>query len=157
MMMMGTRKSQKPDMRGGRRANAGRKPTWKNQDTITIRVPKIIATQVILLARRLDSGETIELITESNFPENDSVINSIPTGHENITESKIESHEIIRESSIENRELDSDCVIKSITSYSQAIEIAKKILKHKKSTRVSIAEIISKIYEQTLSPDDLKS
>lgn len=154
---MGTRKSQKPDLRGGRRANAGRKPTWKNQDTITIRVPKIIATQVMLLARRLDYGENIELDTESNSLENDSVSNSICPNHENITKSKLESHEIIRESNIENRELDSDCVSKSITSYNQAIEIAKKILKHKKSARVSIAEIISKIYEQTLSPDDLKS
>ena len=44
---MGTKKSQKPDYRGGRRENAGRKPTWNNKDTITIRVPKLIATQVM--------------------------------------------------------------------------------------------------------------
>jgi hypothetical protein len=56
-MVMGTKKSQKPDHRGGRRENAGRKPTWNNKGTITIRVPKLIATQVMLLARRLDSGE----------------------------------------------------------------------------------------------------
>jgi hypothetical protein len=39
-MVMGTKKSQKSDRRGGRRENAGRKPTWNNKDTITIRVPK---------------------------------------------------------------------------------------------------------------------
>jgi hypothetical protein len=40
---------------------------------------------------------------------------------------------------------------------SQAIEIAKKILKHKKSARTSIAKLISKLYSITLSPEDLKS
>lgn len=155
-MVMGTKKSQKPDLRGGRRENAGRKPTWNNQDTITIRVPKLIATQVMLLARRLDSGEIIELDTESKSSENDFVIKSIFSNYET-TKSELENHEIIIQSNIESRELDYDYVTKSISSYSQAIEIAKKILKHKKSARISIAEIISKIYEQTLSPDDLKS
>lgn len=157
IMVMGTKKSQKPDHRGGRRENAGRKPTWNNKDTITIRVPKLIATQVMLLARRLDSGENIELDTESKSASNDFVIQSSFAGYESITKSELENHEIIIQSNIESRELDIDFVTKSISSYSQAIGIAKKILKHKKSARISIAKIISKIYEQTLSPDDLKS
>ncbi len=41
---MNTKKSQKPNYRGGRRENAGRKPNWNNKDTITIRVQKFIAT-----------------------------------------------------------------------------------------------------------------
>lgn len=53
--------------------------------------------------------------------------------------------------------MDSDFVTKSTISYSQAIEIAKQIVKSKKSARVSVAKIISEIYQQTLSPDDLKS
>ena len=154
---MGTKKSQKPDLRGGRRENAGRKPTWNNKDTITIRVPKLIATQVMLLARRLDSGENIELDTESKFPDNEFVIKSSFADYETITKSELENHQIIIQSNIESRERESDFVTESIPSYSQAIEIAKKILKHKKSARISIAKIISKIYEQILSPDDLKS
>jgi hypothetical protein len=156
-MVMGTKKSQKPDHRGGRRENAGRKPTSNNKGTITIRVPKLIATQVMLLARRLDSGENIELDTESKSADNDFVIKSNPSDYETITLVELENHEIIIQSNIESRELESDFVAESIPSYTQAIEIAKKILKHKKSARISIAKIISKIYEQTLSPDDLKS
>ena len=156
-MVMNTKKSQKPDYRGGRRENAGRKPTWNNKNTITIRVPKLIATQVMLLARRLDSGENIELDTESKIANNDFVIKSSSADYETITKSELENHQILIQSHIESREGESDFVTESILNYSQAIEIAKKILKHKKSARISIAKIISKIYEQTLSPDDLKS
>jgi hypothetical protein len=154
---MGTKKSQKPDHRGGRRENAGRKPTWNNKDTTTIRVPKLIATQVMELAHRLDSGKTIELDTESKPVNNDCVIKSNLADYETITKSLLANHEIIIQSNIESREGESDFVTESMPSYSQAIEIAKKILKHKKSARISIAKIISKIYEQTLSPDNLKS
>lgn len=156
-MVMGSKKSQKPDLRGGRRENAGRKPTWNNKDTITIRVPKFIAAQVMELAHRLDCGEYIELDTESKMPNHDFVIQSNCREYESITKSELENHEIIIQSNQESRELESDFVTKSIPSYSQAIEIAKKILKHKKSARISIAKIISKIYEQSLSPEDLKS
>ena len=117
------------------RENAGRKSNWKNKDTITIRVPTAIVSRVIDAAHKIDSGETIELDTESKTNEN----------------------EIITQSNQECQELKSDFVTKSILSYSQAIEIAKQILLSKKSARISIAEMISKIYQQTLSPEDLKS
>ena len=139
------------------RENAGRKATWNNKDTITIRVPKLIAIQVMELAHRLDSGENIELDTESKLANSDFVIKSKFLGYENITKSESENHEIITPSNQESRELEYDFVTKSIPSYSQAIEIAKKILKHKKSARITIAKIISKIYEKSLSPEDLKS
>ncbi len=155
-MVTGSQKSLKRDLRGGRRENAGRKPIWNNKDTITIRVPKLIATQVMELAHRLDSGENIELYTKSKAEDSDFVIKSNSAKHENITKSEAEINEIITQSNQESRELEDDFVTKSILSYSQAIEIAKKIFKHKKSARISIATLISKIYEQTLSHEDLK-
>lgn len=154
---MGSKKSQKPDRRGGRRENAGRKPTWNNKDTITIRVPKFIAAQVIELAHRLDCGEQIEFNTESEMAKSDFVIKSSFGTNENVTKSNKENDEIIIQSNQGSQEEKIDLVTKSIPSYSQAVEIAKKILKHKKSARISIAKIISKIYEQSLSPEDLKS
>lgn len=93
-MVMSSKKSQKPDLRGGKRENAGRKPTWNNKDTITIRVPKFIATQVMELARRLDSGENIELDTKSNSAGNDFVIKSKFRDSENITKSELENIEL---------------------------------------------------------------
>jgi hypothetical protein len=141
-----TKKSLKRDGRGGRRENAGRKSIWKNKDTITIRVPRAILFQVIEVAHRIDSGENIELNTESITEEPKKVIKS-----------KASINEIITQSNKESEELKSDFVTKSILSYSQAIEIAKQILKSKKSARISIAKIISEIYQQTLSPDDLNS
>ena len=153
--MMSIKKDIKRDLRGGRRENAGRKATWNNKDTITIRVPKVIAKQVMELAHRLDYGEDIELDTESKTADNDFVIKSSFPEDENITKSESENYEIMINQ--ESREFNSDFVTKSMPNYSQAIEIAKKILKHKKSARISIAKMISKIYKQSLSSEYLKS
>jgi uncharacterized protein YdaT len=143
---MRTKKLLKRDGRGGRRENAGRKSNWKNKDTVTIRVPRAIVFQVIEAAHKIDSLEDIELKTES-----------IAEKYDFDTESKTNNNEIVKKSNKEAQKLESDFVTKSILSYSQAIEIAKQILLSKKSARVSVAKIISEIYQQTLSPDDLKS
>ncbi|AUB34989.1 ABC.PE.P1, peptide/nickel transport system permease protein [Nostoc flagelliforme CCNUN1] len=122
---------------------------------VLVIVPKIIAAQVMELARRLDYGENIELDTKSKSLDNDFVIKSNFADDENITKSQFLNQKIIRQSNQKSPGI--DFVTKSIPSYSQAIKMAKKVLKHKKSARISIAKIISKIYEQSLSPDDLKS
>ena len=63
--------------RGGTRVGAGRKSTWASRRKITstklIRVPKEFADQLLDIARRLDSGEAFDLVTES---EKDSVTKS---------------------------------------------------------------------------------
>ena len=43
--------------RGGNRQGAGRKGGWKNSETQVIRVPKILAAQILEYAKKLDSGE----------------------------------------------------------------------------------------------------
>ena len=73
---MSAKKSLKRDRRGGKRENAGRKSNWKNKDTITIRVPRAIGSRVIDAAHKIDSGETIELDTESKTNENEIITQS---------------------------------------------------------------------------------
>jgi uncharacterized protein YlxW (UPF0749 family) len=55
--------------RGGRRENAGKKSTWSSgrsfAETKVIRVPTEFAEQLLDVARRLDAGESIELVTNS--------------------------------------------------------------------------------------------
>jgi hypothetical protein len=51
--------------RGGHREKAGRKSGWKHSETQTIRVPKVFAAQLLDYARRLDSGEDLELARSS--------------------------------------------------------------------------------------------
>ncbi len=51
--------------RGGRREGAGGKPTWKNGKTKTIRVPVVLAEEILRIARQLDEKGTIEYDTES--------------------------------------------------------------------------------------------
>jgi hypothetical protein len=51
--------------RGGHRENAGRKTTWVHAETQVIRVPKIFAPQLIQIAKSLDRGESLELVTQS--------------------------------------------------------------------------------------------
>ncbi|MBR8832937.1 MAG: hypothetical protein DSM106950_02550 [Stigonema ocellatum SAG 48.90 = DSM 106950] len=95
-MEMTTKKLLKRDTRGGRRENAGRKSNWKNKDTITIRVPRAIVFQVIDLAHRIDSGETIELDTESRAAQNEIITQSNQNDQElkpdSVTKSILFSH-----------------------------------------------------------------
>jgi len=51
--------------RGGARDNAGRKSGWVNLKTKLIRVPEVIESQLIAIAKKLDRGESIELETKS--------------------------------------------------------------------------------------------
>lgn len=55
--------------RGGKRKGAGRRSTWKSgckfEDTKLIRVPTAIASEVMEIAHRLDSGESLDLVTKS--------------------------------------------------------------------------------------------
>jgi hypothetical protein len=51
--------------RGGRREGAGGKPTWKNGKTKTIRVPVVLADEILRIARELDEEGVIERDTES--------------------------------------------------------------------------------------------
>jgi hypothetical protein len=53
--------------RGGKREGAGGKPTWKNGKTKTIRVPTVLADEILRIARELDEKGTIEHDTESKM------------------------------------------------------------------------------------------
>jgi hypothetical protein len=56
--------------RGGYREKAGRKSTWvsgcKFEQTKLIRVPIAISDRVLEIAHKLDNGEVIDLVSESN-------------------------------------------------------------------------------------------
>jgi hypothetical protein len=55
--------------RGGRRDGSGRKSSWKSgcsfEETKLIRVPSVIADQLLEIAHWLDNGGTIEKVTKS--------------------------------------------------------------------------------------------
>jgi len=57
-------------VRGGYREKAGRKSTWvsgcKFEETKLIRVPIAISDRVLEIAHKLDNGEVIDLVTDSN-------------------------------------------------------------------------------------------
>lgn len=53
--------------RGGYRANAGRKSGWSTAETKTIRVPEALAEQILEVAHRLDSGESLGFDTKPNI------------------------------------------------------------------------------------------
>jgi hypothetical protein len=45
--------------RGGFREGSGGQPTWKHGKTKTIRVPEVLAEQILDIARTLDRGESL--------------------------------------------------------------------------------------------------
>ena len=51
--------------RGGKRKGAGRKSSWQNNETVLIRVPKVLASQLIDIAHKLDEGKSLESVTQS--------------------------------------------------------------------------------------------
>jgi hypothetical protein len=51
--------------RGGIREGAGSKPGWKKGKTKIIRVPEVLADQILDYARKLDDEDIIESVTES--------------------------------------------------------------------------------------------
>lgn len=54
--------------RGGYRKNAGGKPTWKHGKTKVIRVPEVLAEQILDYAHKLDLGELNSLKSVSAQP-----------------------------------------------------------------------------------------
>lgn len=46
--------------RGGYRKNAGRQSQWKNKGTKSIRVPKVLAEQILNYAHKIDNGDVFE-------------------------------------------------------------------------------------------------
>jgi hypothetical protein len=44
-------------VRGGKREGSGNKPGWKNGKTKVIRVPEVLADQILQYARELDEGK----------------------------------------------------------------------------------------------------
>ena len=93
--------------RGGHREGAGRKGGWMNPETQVIRVPKIFAAQLLDIARRLDLGESenlvlsefsvdpVQLIDESEIlqvnPDQMDLFSLIPETIESVTESNTPS------------------------------------------------------------------
>jgi hypothetical protein len=59
--------------RGGRRNNAGRKTSWVNTETQVIRVPKVFVPQLMQMAKSLDKGELLDLVTESNVKQGEEI------------------------------------------------------------------------------------
>ena len=53
--------------RGGYRVNAGSKPKWIRGKTTVIRVPEVLADEVLRLAHLLDEGKSIDDVTQSKY------------------------------------------------------------------------------------------
>jgi hypothetical protein len=71
-------------VRGGKRKGAGRKSIWKHSATQSIRVPKIFAAQLLEIARRLDDGEVLELVSSSKET-NDEQLESVSSLNDQLT------------------------------------------------------------------------
>lgn len=54
-------------MPGGKREGAGRKPSWVRGKTTVIRVPEVLAGEVLRLARLLDEGRVVDDVTKSKY------------------------------------------------------------------------------------------
>ncbi len=54
-------------MPGGKREGAGRKSAWVRGKTTVIRVPEVLADEVLRLAHLLDEGKLVDDVTKSRY------------------------------------------------------------------------------------------
>lgn len=54
-------------MHGGKRPGSGRKSGWIRGRTTVIRVPEVLAEDVLRLAHLLDEGRTVDDVTKSKY------------------------------------------------------------------------------------------
>lgn len=53
--------------RGGQREGSGSKPKWAKGKTTVIRVPEVLAGEILRLAHLLDEGKSVDDITKSRY------------------------------------------------------------------------------------------
>lgn len=126
---------------GGTRENAGRKSIWNNKETCTIRIPQVFALKLHEIAQKWDKDSSLEFDLNSRAPKDEEVSHSTHPDDELETESSRRSF---------------DSVTKTNRDLSQAIDLAKQILKHKKSAPISLAKFLSQFYNVPVQAEDLK-
>ena len=135
---MNKRKRRSPNW-GGVRENAGRKSSWNNKETCTMRIPKVFAPKLREIAHEWDKKQQIDFEIKSNSKKDESVFNSRFPSFEKETKSNPPKLDKITESNFE---------------LAEAIDLAKKILKHNKSAKISLARFLSRLYNASVKVED---
>lgn len=133
-------KKQTPNW-GGPRENAGRKSIWKHKETCTIRIPQVFALKLHEIAQKWDKDSSLEFDINSREPKDEWVSHSTHKDNELETESSMRGF---------------DSVTKTNRDLSQAIDLARQILRPKKSSRISLAKFLSKFSNVPVQAEDLK-
>lgn len=141
---MKRRKTQKNSGWGGARENAGRKSIWNNSETCTIRIPQIFAQRLHEIAQIWDKEGIFEID-----------IHSSSSNYASVSQVKSQNLEKITDSSLANLDSATESKKGKINQLSEAIELAKKILRHNKSARISLARFLSRFYNTQVKIEDL--
>ncbi|EAZ89058.1 hypothetical protein [Crocosphaera chwakensis] len=72
---------------GGARENSGRKSIWKNNETCTIRIPKVFAPKLHEIAQKWDKDPLLEFEMNSKSSKDEYISKSSEQQLEHITES----------------------------------------------------------------------
>ena len=121
---------------GGARENAGRKSTWNNKETCTIRIPRVFASKLYETAQKWDKEVGFQSDNDNN--------------------SRLPNLEFVSESRLVKLDTVTKLSQNSLPQLSEAVELAKYILAQKKSARISVAKFLTKLYSKTVKIEDLK-
>ncbi len=138
-MVLSKRKRRSPNW-GGARENAGRKSGWNNQETCTIRIPKVFAPKLREIAHQWDKKQEFDLISKSNLEK----LESVPDSN---------NQRFKKDTKLNSSELDK--ITEPNFELAEAINVAKKILNHNKSAKISLARFLSRLYNISVKPEDL--
>jgi hypothetical protein len=109
-----------------------------------MRIPQIFARRLHEIAQIWDKRGKLEIDIQSNSPK-----------HEYVSESSWENLEKTTNSDFLNLDHKTKSKTENIPQLSEAIELAKQILKHNKSARISLARFLSRFYNTQVKIEDL--
>jgi hypothetical protein len=149
---------------GGYREKAGRKPTWNQKETTTIRIPKAFEQEVMKYARALDAGLIFDNETDSSELRDENIVElnfddaeSIYDDFDYETDSNLRTISGMPDYSYLETKTESRLKYRLMPSFMNAVFLAREIVLQKKCARISLGTFISRFYSIPFNSKTLKS
>lgn len=142
-------------VRGGQRQGAGRKSTWESktkfEDTVVIRVPGNIKDKVLEIAHKLDSGDTIDLDSNSKIKELESKLSLLELENKSLTE-QLEKYKLDLEAqSNKVKELEQKEIVTNSKNLSNNL-----VTKSENTTQLLASDTVNKDLGTDLEPNHIQ-
>ncbi len=142
-------------VRGGQRQGAGRKSTWESktkfEDTVVIRVPGKIKDKILEIAHKLDSGDVIDLDSNSKIQELESKVASLELENKSLMEQLEKYKYDLETESNKVKELQQKEIVTNSKELSDDL-----VTKSKNSTELVVNNTVNNDLQTDLEPNHIQ-